>query len=148
MTKEEAIKWLIYPTITTTGETKGIQKKQLDAYHMAIEALLTNQYAKNERSDLINRADAIKTVISWLPKEHHLMLKGTLALEDIVNALDSVSSVSVESKRGEWIRQTNGDGWNEWYVNTCDQCGFQVGNKHDDRAYRYCPNCGARMASK
>ena len=148
MTREEAIKWLIYPTITTTGEAKGIQKKQLDAYHMAIEALLTNQYAKNERSDLISRADAIKTVISWLPKEHHLMLKGTLALEDIVNALDSVPSVSVESKHGEWIRQTNGDGWNEWYVNTCDQCDFQVGNKHDDRAYRYCPNCGARMASK
>ena len=49
MTREEAIKWLIYPTITTTGEAKGIQKKQLDAYHMAIEALLTNQYAKNER---------------------------------------------------------------------------------------------------
>ena len=47
-------------------------------------------------SDLISRADAIKTVISWLPKEHHLMLKGTLALEDIVNALDSVPSVSVE----------------------------------------------------
>ena len=137
MTREEAIKWLIYPTITTTGEAKGIQKKQLDAYHMAIEALLTNQYAKNERSDLISKADAIKTVISWLPKEHHLMLKGTLALEDIVNALDSVPSVSAE-RVGKWIVSENGK------YQTCSKCGIEMFHSN----WSYCPNCGARMASK
>ena len=148
MTREEAIKWLIYPTITTTGEAKGIQKKQLDAYHMAIEALLTNQYAKNERSDLISRAEAIQCKPEFLNPICNWNEGWNKAIHEWYEALKNVPSVSAEPKRGEWIRQTNGDGWNEWYVNTCDQCDFQVGNKHDDRAYRYCPNCGARMASK
>lgn len=45
MTNKEAIKWLIRPTITTTGEAEGMQKKQLDAYYMAIEALLADTKA-------------------------------------------------------------------------------------------------------
>ena len=155
MTNKEAIKWLIRPTITTTGEAEGMQKKQLDAYYMAIKALqekemydnipnnllakdekkaLSDQCAKNAQSDLISRADAIKTVISWLPKEHHLMLKGTLALEDIVNALYSVPSVSAE-RVGEWLHR--------WSEVECSNCG-----EFYKEEYNYCPNCGVRMASK
>ena len=151
MTRKEAIKWLIYPTITTTGEAKGIQKKQLDAYYMAIDALskdlLTHEEAWEQietPTDLINRFD-IDCLLIVAQDEGDITLDECNKFYDL---LDRVSFVSAESKRGKWIRQTNGDGWNEWYVNICDQCGFQVGNKHDDRAYRYCPNCGARMASK
>lgn len=38
MTREEAIKWLIKPTVTST-EVSPTKAKELEAYNMAIEAL-------------------------------------------------------------------------------------------------------------
>lgn len=38
MTREEAIKWLIKPVVTST-EIGEIKAKELEAYHMAIDAL-------------------------------------------------------------------------------------------------------------
>lgn len=118
MTNKEAIKWLIRPTITTTGEAEGIQKKQLDAYHMAIEALLTNQCVKNERGDLISRADAITFVgeaiadgASWY------------------DALNKVPSVPAE-RVGEW------DDVLEIIINI------------ESALFNLKDLCGARMASK
>ena len=96
------------------------------------EPSATNHENEQNCGDLISRADAIKTVISWLPKEHHLMLKGTLALEDIVNALDSVPSVSAE-RVGVWNLV---DGYR------CSICGYKL---MQTGIPTYCPNCGAKM---
>lgn len=56
MTREEAIKWLIRPTITTTGEAEGMQKKQLDAYYMAIDAL-SEDLLTHEEAWGVDKAD-------------------------------------------------------------------------------------------
>ena len=109
MTREEAIKWLIYPTITTTGEAKGIQKKQLDAYHMAIEALLTNQYAKNERSDLISRAEAIKRFCEFgtqAERQGKTMMTMVDAKYAFIETLESMPSVAERCEDCEFWNDT------------------------------------------
>ena len=96
MTNKEAIKWLIRPTITTTGEAEGIQKKQLDAYHMAIEALLTNQCVKNKRGDLISRAELLEQIDEWRCSE-----LVSLDINDARFLIQNAPSVSAE-RVGEW----------------------------------------------
>lgn len=149
MTNKEAIKWLIRPTITTTGEAEGIQKKQLDAYHMAIEALLTNQCTKNEPSDLISRFDAIdkaKEIIFPLLDEMdcddtgsmaHVCISMKIKILDMLHAMPSVSAERV----AVWIKHEIEDTlrWQE-----CSLCHKEYPNM----TMNYCPNCGARMASK
>ena len=91
MTREEAIKWLIRPTITTTGEAEGMQKKQLDAYYMAIEALQEKEMYDNIPNSLLTK--------------------------------DEKKALS-------------------------DQCAKSECGRMTDEDSGYCPNCGARMASK
>lgn len=48
--------------------------------------------------------------------------------------------------QGKWIKTSDGDGWNDWYVFKCPLCGATI----EDRQYRsweynFCPNCGAKM---
>lgn len=46
-------------------------------------------------------------------------------------------------QRGEWQKEIKGNGWNEWSVLTCDQCGAVIENPTFET--NYCPNCGADM---
>lgn len=120
MTREEAIKWLIYPTITTTGEAKGIQKKQLDAYHMAIEVLSAEQNCDN-------------------CKEY-----GSYKCTKCDGEMYYKTEPSVW---GEWIDRESCQVDEDAYdVAICSNCKAEITLEypHD----HYCPNCGTRMASK
>ena len=47
---------------------------------------------------------------------------------------------------GKWKIETEGNGWNEWYVFTCPFCGARIKDKdYHEWDYNYCPNCGAKM---
>ena len=49
-------------------------------------------------------------------------------------------------KVGKWKIETEGNGWNEWYVFTCPFCGARIKDKdYHEWDYNYCPNCGAKM---
>lgn len=56
MTREEAIMWLIKPTITST-EISATKAKELEAYNMAIEALTD----RPTESDFISKAKVLET---------------------------------------------------------------------------------------
>lgn len=49
-----------------------------------------------------------------------------------------------ERKVGNWIISVNGNGWNDWYVYECSECGSEY-EKIGLRTYNFCPNCGADM---
>lgn len=48
--------------------------------------------------------------------------------------------------RGEWIKEYNGNGWNDYWDYTCSECGKKY-ERADNILYEanFCPNCGADM---
>lgn len=59
MTREEAIVWLIKPTITST-EISVSKAKELEAYDMAIEALSAEAVPQLNQTDTLIIADALR----------------------------------------------------------------------------------------
>lgn len=59
---------------------------------------------------------------------------------------DCEDSTERESKEGEWIKEYNGNGWNDYWDYTCPNCGKKY-ERADSVLYdsSYCPNCGAKM---
>lgn len=49
---------------------------------------------------------------------------------------------TIEPKRGRWLKEYNGNGWNDYWDYTCSVCEKTLKR---GEPYPYCPNCGARM---
>ena len=82
--------------------------------------------------DAISRENAIIR-ISWdFP---------TLEISKVKESLDKLPSVTPQPKTGHWIRHDNGK--YHWYLCSC--CDAMVGSDEKMMAYKYCPNCGAKM---
>ena len=69
MTNEEAMKYLIRPIVTSTGDPRGEVKKQLEAYEMARDALNKKcnlcEYRKNPEICRNIVAEGIHGVSTW-----------------------------------------------------------------------------------
>lgn len=85
-------------------------------------------------NDSISRQDAIDV---W----DKLSKRGRTEFDQVLMTLPSA-----EPKTGEWQEEIKGNGWNEWAVLTCDQCGAVIENPTFET--NYCPNCGARMIER
>lgn len=59
---------------------------------------------------------------------------------------DASGHIFVQQKAGEWQKEIKGNGWSEWAVLTCDQCGAVIENPTFET--NYCPNCGAKMGGR
>ena len=63
-----------------------------------------------------------------------------MTLPNVIEPLDIVfdaQTIEPERKTGKWIYDADGLVW-------CNVCGFGK-ERSDDRVYRFCPNCGAKM---
>ena len=97
--------------------------------------------------DLISRRMAIDAIDKILPVNpmkteytQGITCGAALAME-YVKQLPAADVQKV--KHGKWEKITFITG----EINTCSLCGFGKSG-YDDRAYNYCPNCGAKMEVK
>jgi DNA-directed RNA polymerase subunit RPC12/RpoP len=66
---------------------------------------------------------------------------------EIVNA--PTVTAATDGPHGEWIKEYNGDGWNDYWDYKCSKCG-KVYKRASAILYdaNYCPNCGKRMKAR
>lgn len=103
-------------------------------------------------SDLIKRSDAVAAIANLhvshdreeifkaYAKNPHSMttdFEGTLI--DAINAVEALPSA--DRPHGEWEMQEDIDG----LYGICSICGHDADFSHYYKAYKFCPNCGARM---
>ena len=105
------------------------------------DSLLTadSEACKEQKSklDLISRQDAIDAVENANPNDSMYHYYKHIAIEELLKIPPA------EQKQGKWGKEIKGNGWSEWAVLTCDQCGAVIENPTFET--NYCPNCGARM---
>lgn len=67
-------------------------------------------------------------------------------LKNIREILEKQSTTEQSSEVGEWIKEYNGNGWNDYWDYTCPVCGKKY-ERGDNVLYDsfFCPNCGSRM---
>lgn len=72
-------------------------------------------------------------------------------LKNITSSLDAVNKnliygTLVDRPQGKWIKQYNGNGWDDFWDYKCSNCG-KVYERASGVLYyaNYCPNCGARI---
>lgn len=87
-------------------------------------------------NDIISRQAAIKA-IDDLPNCYN-GYSDTYDKACIIGVLEEVPTIE-PVKHGKWETTMN-SGELKW----CSECGW-VRHSHDDRTYRYCPYCGAKM---
>ena len=155
MTREEAIKRIQQDLDV---HKKYLSKEYKEALNMSIEALSTDEIAKERKEiyklaftdgykkamyvvgknggDLISRAEAIEAVrIVWTRGN-----QGSEVLREVTAHIKALPSVW-----GEWIVKDNDGGFaGEYY---CGNCGkrAEVDLYGEWILSNYCPNCGARM---
>ena len=100
--------------------------------------------------DLIKRKDAIKAEADRVYKVLHLAgCKESYedCLKDAVKTFKDIPSPEKQGEwRGEWIKEYNGNGWNDYWDYTCSECGKKY-ERADNILYEanYCPSCGVHM---
>ena len=167
MTREEAITWLIQPTVTSTKVSASKAKEQ-EAYDMAIEALQVeptkavcddciwhvcnyNKVDWDGEEGYISRKDvldkAILVPIAKVVPEDKVIYRRVVFIEDIE------SLPSADRPTGDWVRLEREEnvydlhGVPTWGINyMCDKCGFiTTAIQGHFGQYKFCPNCGANM---
>lgn len=89
----------------------------------------------------MTREEAIERLknIAWL--------YGSVEREQNIEAIDmAIEALSVDGPQGKWIKEYNGDGWNDYWDYKCSNCG-KVYERAGAILYdaNFCPNCGKRM---
>ena len=154
MTKEKAIEIVEEAFETWKSEFgEGDWEKEDEALNMAISALkqMPETTTNNDEpiyinypiitcDDTISRADAQTEIMmskSIVAFDRDLWIK----TKDAVQILRELPSVQ-PSRKGHWIKVTNGRGGHE-----CNLCHEYAPSYQDGDEYltRYCPNCGADM---
>ena len=139
MTREEAI--LIIGEHKKNAERLAGKtlagQKSAEAFNMAIEALSTSEIP-NKCDDAISRQAVLDLIYnSW---KHNGV--GENYGELSIDALKALPSVTPKQKMGHWEMCEDADG----IYGVCDICGTDADFSHYEKAYPYCPNCGAKMA--
>lgn len=136
MTREEAIEWLTDIKCITENWAQEV------ALDMAIEALSAEAVPQSEQYKK-GFEDAKRAFLLEYARELQNMSKRNAQLEVMLNAQKAISAEAVQV---EWIKTVGGNGWNEWYVLKCPNCGATIEDKqYRSWEYNFCPNCGAKM---
>ena len=134
MTREEAIKYLIKPTITSTfiGEEK---QKELEAYNMAIEAL-----------ELIQDIPEIPKDFKYDTETREFLVYRHKYTGEEIHIIKPTSTYIInQQKEGHWIKyQEPWGGMQGWKCSNCEN-HYDVSSVYTIIPYNYCPNCGAKM---
>lgn len=85
--------------------------------------------------DLISREATLEAFADYVA--HGMSMNDYDALEDIVIHMPSVST----KKTGRWEMCEDADG----LYGICSVCGVDADFRHYGIAYKWCPNCGAKM---
>lgn len=150
MTREEAITWLIQPTVTSTKVSASKAKEQ-EAYDMAIEALQVEptkavcddciwhvcNYNKVDwdtpsaevvhKPDYSYEADMVRRIKEALsadrPTKHTLPDGTKIPIDEESYEIGYTHGQMADRPTGEWILNPNGMDWNipAWQ---CSECGF------------------------
>lgn len=129
MTREEAIMWLIKPTITST-EISVSKAKELEAYDMAIEAL-----SAEAKGDLISRKWLLGLYGDYIGDDGES--KYHVPLEVVRQNIKDAPSAEARPT-GEWIDT-------EFLkLKECSCCHNRWG-VYSIEEFDFCPSCGARM---
>lgn len=48
-------------------------------------------------------------------------------------------------KHGVWIKERDGNGWNDWTNLICSECNTKFKKIDWPSMYKFCPNCGSKM---
>ena len=157
MTREEAIgimNYLKHYAETDIKERDVSEEKDrirfIEALDMAIQALENHdtfmKYAYSQGKhdalsqepcdDAVSREAVLKIIDGWYEQN-----RDTENIEDLIILITYMQSVQ-PSRKGHWIKVTNGRGGHE-----CDKChdyapSYQSG---DEYLSDFCPNCGAKM---
>ena len=91
-------------------------------------------------SDLISRADAIEAIASRDETDGTVKVFSGREVNAILASLPSASARPM----GRWVESITGNGWNEWSVYTCSNCGY-IPTGEGKQYWNFCPNCGADM---
>jgi len=145
MTNEEAIE-LLYDI--QTDAVYNVLSDEKEALEMAIKAL-----EKQPCDDCISREATIEAI-----SKKYIGGKGAMknapindlyadGLEEAVDAVWDMPSVTPEAKTGRWVAQDIHNCHTDF---KCSACGYIHSFMHlygkPTADYTYCPNCGARMA--
>ncbi len=92
-------------------------------------------------AEYIEKEAAFNAVLKLVPKVdgdgYCWVIRG-----DVAMAVDSVPAADVVPVRhGRWMLKTFDDGYGEYQLYECDQCGAHTAQK----CRNFCHNCGAKM---
>ena len=65
--------------------------------------------------------------------------------DSVKNFINVAPSVTVEPKRGEWIKRTRNTLIAQVNFAYCSECGQPIMHEHTRPLWNFCPNCGADM---
>lgn len=129
------------------GFIKG-ETTMLEMVYNPIDETSTVELIAN--SNYIKYEDAIEAIKTLQIKDDNRHLNDyeygqNVALDLVIEELETLPSADLmEVKRGEWIIEYHGNGWNDYWDYTCSVCGKKF-EKADNVLYRakFCPNCGS-----
>ena len=145
MTREEAIMVLKNEQPHCGKKALFPEEKKYEAYNVAVKAL-----EQEPCGDAISRQAAIDIIESWLScddynnAEQHIMR----ATESILYDLPPVTP---QPKTGhwEWIQYDGNPNIGNWHCSECSRIvRGAITAANPVYAYKYCPNCGAKMESE
>lgn len=133
MTREEAIMVLKNEQPHCGKKALFPEEKKYEAYDVAIKAL-----EQEDCEDCVRRQE----VLDILKDEWNTCLSADDAVQESIDTIEALKSVTPQPKTGHWIEVTNGRGGHE-----CDLCHeYAPSYKDGDECLtKYCPNCGAKM---
>ena len=84
-----------------------------------------------------------------IPRAYYEKIVGNMSHEINMLKQQLEDRPMVHSERpAEWIKEIEGNGWNEWENITCSHCGAKVEKVKylgGGKRWNYCPNCGSYM---
>lgn len=98
-------------------------------------------------SDLIDREatiDYLTTNMGYHDEEGHRIEDWDERREIIASLIEGIPSAEPEQKTGKWVKADSQQYFRKHHsAYTCSMCGYKKGG-----AWKYCPNCGARMVKQ
>lgn len=86
--------------------------------------------------------DIAKTMKTWWNEDDDPFVHR--ALDEIIR-IDQEQLLTIEPKRGEWVKRTHNTLIAQVNFAYCSECGQPIMHEYTRPLWSFCPNCGARM---
>jgi len=113
---------------------------------MYLRLLKENEEMTREEAHTLLEVMAIN-ITDELISSGHVITEQTKLRTKQLEAIDmAIEILSADKPQGKWIKEYNGDGWNDYWDYKCSNCG-KVYKRAGAILYdaNYCPNCSAKM---